>query len=201
MVANGDKVISRGICRGLDILVGTEPFTVDCYALPLKGYDIVLGVQWLRLLAPICWDFIKLTMSFWHRDHHVTLHGKVTPGSRAFTCEGQDLLATLLQDFEGLFMELRTLPPPRSCDHRIHLLPGMAPVVVRPYRYPTPQRDEIERQCADMLARGLIRRSQSEFSSPVLLVKKQDDSKCFCIDYRAHHQGQVSHSSGGLASR
>jgi hypothetical protein len=78
-MANGDKVISRGICRRLDVLVGTESFTVDCYALPLKGYGMVLGVQWLHSLGPICCDFIKLTMSFWHRDHHVTLHGKVNP--------------------------------------------------------------------------------------------------------------------------
>jgi hypothetical protein len=41
VVANGDKVISRGICHGLDVLVGTETFTT----LPLEGYDMELGVQ------------------------------------------------------------------------------------------------------------------------------------------------------------
>lgn len=48
------------------------------------------------------------------------------------------------------------------------LVPGATPVAVRPYRYSATQKDGIERQCTDMLESGLIRRSTSEFSSPVL---------------------------------
>jgi hypothetical protein len=49
-------------------------------------------------------------------------------------------------------------------------------VAVRPYRYPTLHKDELEHQCAAMLNQGIIRRSSSAFSSPVLLVKKTDGS-------------------------
>ena len=77
------------------------------------------------------------------------------------------------------------MPPPRSRDHAITLLPGSAPVAVRPYRYPAAHKDELEKQCATMMQQGLIRRSSSAFSSPVLLVKKADGSWRFCVDYRA----------------
>jgi hypothetical protein len=97
----------------------------------------------------------------------------------------QPLLDELLLQHSAVFDTPRGLPPARSYDHRIHLLPGTAPVAVRPYRYPQLQKDELERQCAAMLEQGIIRPSTSPFSAPVLLVKKADGSWRFCIDYRA----------------
>lgn len=49
-----------------------EPFSITLYVVPLEGYDLVLGVQWLRTLGPVLWDFKHLSMSFWRDDHHVS---------------------------------------------------------------------------------------------------------------------------------
>lgn len=91
----------------------------------------------------------------------------------------------LLDIFVDLFEVPRGLPPQCRHDHRIRLLPGAAPVAVQPYRYPQLLKDEIERQCEDMLQQGIIQPSTSAFSSPVLLVKKHVGSWRFCVDYRS----------------
>jgi hypothetical protein len=90
-----------------------------------------------------------------------------------------------LQHHAAIFEEPQGLPPARPYDHRIHLLPSTTPVAVRPYRYPQPQKGELEHQVVGMLAQGIIRPSTSPFSAPVLLVCKPDWSWRFCIDYRA----------------
>ena len=94
-------------------------------------------------------------------------------------------LQALLTKFEALFQSPHSMPPARSTDHHIHLLPQTTPVNVRPYRYPHFQKQEIELQVDTMLQKGLIQPSSSSFLSPVLLVRKQDGTWRFCVDYRA----------------
>ena len=50
----------------------------------------------------------------------------------------------ILKKFRPVFGLPCGLPPQRSFDHRVHLLPGTKPINVRPYRYPYFQKNEIE---------------------------------------------------------
>jgi hypothetical protein len=63
-VANGDHVPCPGVYRGATFSINGEAFFGDFFALPLAGYDVVLGTQWLASLGPFLWDFGALTMSF-----------------------------------------------------------------------------------------------------------------------------------------
>jgi len=91
----------------------------------------------------------------------------------------------LLHKFELLFHQPQTLPPARTTDHHIHLLPHSLSVNIRPYQYPHYQKQEIEAQVDSMLQKGLIQPSTRPFSSSVLLVHKSDGTWQFCVDYRS----------------
>jgi hypothetical protein len=90
----------------------------------------------------------------------------------------------LLKDNEQLFQESTELPPSRSFDHAIPLVPGAVPVQKKPYRYAPSQKDELEKQINEMIRKGVIQPSHSPFASPVILVKKKDGGWRMCVDYR-----------------
>ncbi|MCI16429.1 transposon Tf2-1 polyprotein, partial [Trifolium medium] len=103
-------------------------------------------------------------------------------------------LALLLHTYSAVFQQPEGLPPPRAQDHAITLLEGTKPVKVKPYRYPHSQKEQIEKMVQEMLDQGIIKPSNSPFSSPIILVKKKDGSWRFCTDYRALNNVTVKDS-------
>lgn len=51
--------------------------SVDLYVLPLRGLDIVLGVQWLEKLGKVMTDYKEGTMQFAWGDGSVTLQTRI----------------------------------------------------------------------------------------------------------------------------
>jgi hypothetical protein len=47
----------------LNITIANEGFMIECYRLALGSYEMVLGVQWLKALSPILWDFGQRILS------------------------------------------------------------------------------------------------------------------------------------------
>lgn len=94
----------------------------------------------------------------------------------------EDIQANLEQ-FEHVFAEPKGLPPRRQCDHEIPLIPGAQPVLIRPYRVVTDLKSEIERQILELLKQGVIVPSNCPFASPVLLVRKDNNSWRLVVDY------------------
>ena len=62
----------------------------------------------------------------------------------------------LVEQFEDIFTEPKSLPPRRVCDHRIPLMSGAQPVNMRAYRHKPELKSEIERQVDELLASGII---------------------------------------------
>lgn len=59
------------------------------------------------------------------------------------------------------------------------------PIKKNPYRTPLKQREEVNVALEEMLQAGVIERSNSPWSFPIVLVKKKDGTKRFCVDFRA----------------
>ncbi|GKA36421.1 hypothetical protein Tco_0722912 [Tanacetum coccineum] len=90
----------------------------------------------------------------------------------------------LLNDDAIVFDTPKELPPKRTHEHTIPLLPDTPPINIRPYKHPPNQKDVIELMVKEWLESGVIRNGQSLFSSPIVMVKKKDGTWRMCVNYR-----------------
>ena len=82
----------------------------------------------------------------------------------------------IIDQYADVFAIPMELPPPRSHDHRIPLIEVTPPVNIRPYRHPPTQKDAIEAMVKELLEAGVIKPSHNPFASPVVMVKKKDNT-------------------------
>jgi hypothetical protein len=103
-----------GVIRQAAITIHDNIFLVDLFVMPLEGYDMVLGTQWLATLGPILCDFSGRSLTFkWH-GKSVCWQG--VPGAAHLTSPPpasplqQELLAAIHEDdHEGVQRTLHRL--------------------------------------------------------------------------------------------
>ncbi|XP_022032970.1 uncharacterized protein LOC110934084 [Helianthus annuus] len=209
IVADGNNLPCTRLCQDFQWVMQGVWYKSDVLLLPLKNYDMVLGIQWLQTLNNIIWNFKTLTMKFKIGSQTFELKGAKqfqsslslcsmemmvkqlkANGSQAQMCSIQldgafqhqakvieghesEQMNALLTEFDDVFQEPKSLPPKRSCDHKIQLINESAVINQRAYRYPIGQKDVIEKMVQEMKDLGFIRDSVSSFASPVVLVKKK----------------------------
>ena len=70
-----------------------------------------------------------------------------------------------------------------ACQHHIHTKDG-PPVRQQPYRLPHVYKEAVEKEIELMLKQGIIEPASSEWASPIVIIKKKDDTIRLCVDYR-----------------
>lgn len=201
-VANGEILSCTHELLDCPVWVSGYGFKISLKILPLQCYDIILGIDWLEAHSPMEVNWKEKWLAFDHQGTKAVLQG-INPRKVHCDLIGHQELAQLaVQDKLWCLMELQTvplkppvevptavqplvdefadiflpptgLPPRRASVHTIPLVPGAQPFRLRPYRYNSAQKDEIERQIQQLLANGWIKESNSPFASLALLVKKK----------------------------
>ncbi|XP_031488870.1 uncharacterized protein LOC116256612 [Nymphaea colorata] len=212
------KCLSEG--KNMEIVIKKKSFRIDFLVIPLDGVDLILGMPWFFTLGIISWDVRNFSMTFTPdgETESMTLQG-ITSTTRPKAAlraieaaqpacwvmalatdvpakeEQEEIVPERIQkvfdQYGDIFEEPKGRPPPRSYDHKIIMTQGAEPVNVRPYRYGYNQKAEIERLVKENLESGIVQPSSSPFSSPVLLVKKKDNTWRFCVDYHALNEATV----------
>ena len=104
--------------------------------------------------------------------------------TKSWTTVQRDRARACIEKYSFLFaMDTLDLGRTDLVKHHIELTNYM-PVKDRYRRIPPHQYEEVRKHLKEMLEIGAIRRSNSPWASPVVLVRKKDGSLRFCIDLR-----------------
>ena len=116
-------------------------------------------------------------------EHLVDLFERV--GRSCQSDEQKRAVAALLVKYSDVFSSGdRDMGSTGLVKHEIPVSQGTRPIR-QPARRLGPEREaEVERQVRDLHDRGLIEPANGGWSSPVVLVKKKDNTWRFCVDYR-----------------
>ena len=208
----GDQTLQAKEClRRVPLVICEKMFLADLLVVPLKGYEVILGMDWLSGYRAQL-DCGKGRISFKENGQRQMVFYGISPSkyvSLVAALRVEDLLKdgeaylvtvtasegsasngveitdiAVVQEFEDVFAALKELPPPRSNPFTINLEPGAKPIAKTPYRMAPAELAELKKQLEDLMEKGFIRPSSSPWGAPVLFVKKKDGSMRLCIDYR-----------------
>ncbi|KAJ4750063.1 polyprotein [Rhynchospora pubera] len=73
VVANGNKMITEAVCNALKFSIQGHDFERDMRVLDVKGYDVILGLDWLNEMGPMMIDWNKGSIKFKRGNKEVKL--------------------------------------------------------------------------------------------------------------------------------
>ena len=84
------------------------------------------------------------------------------------------------------------MPVERAIKHKIDLLDPNAPIKYhKQYRMSQQELEECKQQIDNLLAKGWIKPSTSQYNHPILFAKKKEGTLRMCIDYRSLNNNTI----------
>ncbi|CAH2085257.1 unnamed protein product [Euphydryas editha] len=100
------------------------------------------------------------------------------------TADDRDALIRLLNKYASSFVDGVPRRRVNTGELEIDLVDPHKTVQRRPYRLAPTEKQIVREKVQELLDAGVIRESSSPFASPILLVKKKDNTERMCVDYR-----------------
>lgn len=104
--------------------------------------------------------------------------------NRSLSSGERQIIQDLIRDFSECFSTSSKVRRTQIVKHRIITDEQTRPVHQNPYRVSPKEREVIKGQVQEMLEDDVIQPSNSPWASPVVLVRKKDNTLRFCVDYR-----------------
>jgi len=170
---------------------------MNLICLPLQGLDVILVMDWLaanhilidcghkRLVFP---EVEKSILVFAHQ-----VMKELRDGLECFVIltqikvdsEVEMQTIPVVSEFMNVFPnEVPGLLPKREVKFSINLVFGAGTVSMASFRMTPIELKEMKKQVEELLDKEFIRPSVSAWGTPLLLVKKKDESSFLCVDYR-----------------
>jgi hypothetical protein len=172
----GSTVKTQLSCINVPVELYGEKFQADLIVLGTKGLDVVLGMDWMSKYQghiDCARKAITVTSSSGVQIEHIaTMPSRKAYYKKSVSGPTLDQVPVVCEYPDVFPKEFPGMPPDRDIEFVIELIPGIAPIAQRPYRMNPQELEELKKQLADMLSKGLIRPSASPWGSPVLFVDK-----------------------------
>lgn len=200
LAAAGQQLLFSG-AEDMEIVLEGRCSHVTFQVSPQLAVDCILGCPWL--------EANEATIDMKRRCVHLGTTHRHTLYFVTAAPEGRDKAVIHLDDFDHGF-PTEQLPEFESLLQRYgHLfgrkphqrskttpyqiqLKDQTPIRSRPYRISDEKKRIVQAQITNMLQEGIITPSTSPYSSPIVLVPKQDGSMRFCVDYRRVNEATIS---------
>ena len=139
-VAGGGVLQSSLLLRQVRWTVGSCSFRTDFRVLSLGNFDAILGMDWLEAYSPMQVHWALKWLAILYDGKAQVLQGllpdepeqlvlQIEDTAPAFSSDHEVItvpapISQLIEEFSDLFKPPTSLPPSRTCNHEISLLPG-----------------------------------------------------------------------------
>ncbi|XP_071924914.1 uncharacterized protein [Coffea arabica] len=199
----GDKRIIASLAfKNCEFWIGERKILVDLISLDIKGYDVIIGMDFLgQYHAKLdCRAKVMEFCIFGEATLRLDVKSRLASSAMISGIQARKMLSKgvkgflaflinapsdqvkledvpVVREFPDVFpKELKTLPPEREVEFRIDLVPGTAPISKTPYRMAPAELKELKIQLQDLLEKGFVKESDSPWGAS-LKIKKEDIPK------------------------